>query len=141
MPEAVTMGRGFVYTVDGVFALGFALAAVAASAEFWQDAGRAGFDGLEQVRAAYDIGFALDEAGLPAGENTARIGEWLARLRADNRAISLEVGKYCQSPEGLRLAGYKVYGDTMSDDYASVAVLSDAAGGCWYMTTVRAGPR
>jgi hypothetical protein len=134
------MMKGAVFTSDSILAAAVALSALTAFFLYTGDSGSTGWDDVRQVRAAYDIGLAIDRAGVLSSNNDSLIEVELGKAKPQGIAAHLDVERYADVNGTLQLLSVRGYGDEIGDERTSGTVLSAQQDGV-YVATVEVGLR
>jgi len=135
------MSRGAVFTTDSIIATSILMILLVGATYYIQESYTSRWNDVNMVRGAYDIGLALDEAGIISSGNDTLINDILNRTRQKNTAVSINVDRYRYIDGNLTLLEQSQYGDDITDNHMTQKVMSTDSDGDYYITLIRVGPR
>ncbi|MFH0861668.1 MAG: hypothetical protein V1875_01440 [Candidatus Altiarchaeota archaeon] len=135
------MRRGVVLTTDGALSVLVSLSVVVASVFYIQDANRSRWANVNMVRAANDIGFALENEGVFLSTDGARIEAALNRSAPPNMKASLESVRHVIVNGSLVAVSRRTYGAVLDGDLAEAVFLSADGSGAYVVSHVGVGRR
>jgi len=132
--------KGIVLTIDATVAATVMLALIISSTYYIQSALTSRWEDVNLVRTAYDIGLTLDEAGILASDDDALIDATLAEVKQNNVNVSMNREMYHYIGGGnqnLSFIKTEHFGDSVDEDFATVAVVSQDDLGSYYLTRIK----